>query len=356
MAIYIGNIFFICLYWFIHNDFKYNKRKTIPSTGLFVFFIAIQLILLLSMRAKTIGIDTISYYNRFHSYSSMSWADIFHDDRQELGFSALIKIISYFTDDYQLLLLCSAILTIVPIAIIINKYSSNVFLSFLLFICFGYFGFMFSGIRQGIAYGFIVYSYKFIRERKLLPFLLTIYLASLFHKSAFVFFPAYFIACLKIDKYTIAAYGILWIIAFAFKNTIYNLFENNFYNTVSDAYGIKSTGAFMWTVMMNIIAITGIILNASLREKDRNYTQFVNIMSIGAICTLFTSIGTNTKRISGYYCIFLIFLIPRITDVFENKTVKCFVNVILTIAITGMFIWSFTENEYKIIPYKFYFE
>lgn len=356
MAIFIGNIFFICLYWFMYNEFRGNKRKTIPSTGLFVFFIALQMILLLALRAKEIGIDTHSYYGRFYKYADMSWGDIFADSYQEVGFSILIKLIGSYTENYQWLLAACAVLTIVPISIVITKYSPDAFLSFLLFICFGYFGFMFSGIRQGLAIGMLVYSYRFIREKKLIPFLIVVFLASQFHHSAIAFLPAYFIAGLKIDKYSVVFWVALWVLTFAFKNQIYDFMEKTLFSTVDNIYKSNVTGAYMWNIMMTIIAIIGIIANYTVTEKNRNFEQFVNLMSFGAILTLFTSIGGNAKRLSEYYCVFLIFLIPGIKDRFKDKTTKKIICVLLAILVIGMFAWSFTVDEYRIIPYKFYFE
>lgn len=355
MAIFIGNICLIYLYWFLQNGLKGIDRKNTSVGNFFVLLISLQLILLLALRGENIGIDTRSYISRFYKYGNMSWKDIF-DNHQEIGFSVLLKSVNYFTDNVQWMLVASAFLTIVPISIIIKKYSSNIFLSFLLFIAFGYFGFTFSGIRQGIAMGILIYSYSYIRDKKLVLFLITVFLASLFHSSAIIFLPAYFVSQIKINKYSIVAISLSWFFVFVFKSHIYSFFETRFFSTPDNFYKLKQTSAYMWTIMMNVIAVVSIIISKEITKKNKYFEQLVMLMCTGSILTLFLAIGSNAKRISEYYCVFLILLIPEMNNAFVNPMLKSTINIMISIAVLGMFLWSINLNEYRIIPYKFFFQ
>lgn len=55
-------------------------------------------------------------------------------------------------------------------------------------------------MRQGIAIGICIYSFKFIKERRLLPFLLLMYIALGFHKTSIVFIPAFWIVKIPMNS------------------------------------------------------------------------------------------------------------------------------------------------------------
>lgn len=60
-----------------------------------------------------------------------------------------------------------------------------------------YFSIWFAAIRQVIAIGLVLCSYRFIKESKLIYFLLFVAIAFLFHKSALVALPCYFLVSHK---------------------------------------------------------------------------------------------------------------------------------------------------------------
>src|SRR5699024_3795956 len=73
-------------------------------------------------------------------------------------------------------------------------------LSFYLFATFGIFHFSLSGYRQSLAMIGVVISLKFIKQKNVFKFLLTIFLASLFHQSVLVFIIIYPISQIEISK------------------------------------------------------------------------------------------------------------------------------------------------------------
>ena len=55
-------------------------------------------------------------------------------------------------------------------------------------------------MRQGMAMGILLFSFKYIKERKLLMFLFTIYIAAGFHTSATVFIIAYWVVMIPMNS------------------------------------------------------------------------------------------------------------------------------------------------------------
>ena len=74
------------------------------------------------------------------------------------------------------------------------RYSRNVALSLLLFYGMYFFLYETTALRQGVAFCFTLYSLRYIVERKVLPFCICIAFGFLFHSSALLFLPAYWVA------------------------------------------------------------------------------------------------------------------------------------------------------------------
>ncbi len=74
--------------------------------------------------------------------------------------------------------------------------------------------FMFSGIRNAISISILIFSIPLLQKRKLLPFILCMLLASLFHKTAFVYFPMAYLVSSNKDMTRSELY--VWCGVFAF--------------------------------------------------------------------------------------------------------------------------------------------
>lgn len=356
MTVFVLNFFSICLYAIIYD---FIKKKYGKSQIVFVFLMVLitaQMCALLALRSVEIGIDTRAYLNRFNRYKLLTLSKIFRDDFQEHGYSLLIKIIAVVYDNFNFFLTCVSLITIPLVVVSVAKLSKKPFLSLLIFIAFDYYAFMFSGMRQGIAYALCILSFLCIQNKKPVKFILLVLLAAQFHKSAYIFLPAYWIANVKINRYTLAGWGLLFIIVVIFKNKFYDLVENGLYRTVDHAYEAKNTGAFM--LLVRQFAIAGVMLFFAGKNSlsSINYNRFTMLVCAGAILSVFATIGGNAQRAANYYCMFLIFGIPELLDSLDDSMVKRVVNVTVIVGILAMFIYSLACDAYEIMPYRLFIE
>ena len=272
---------------------------------------------------------------------------------QEHGYSLIIKGTALLYDNFDFFKIIVAVISIVPIVVTILKCSKNPFLSLLIFIAFDYYAFIFSGMRQGIAYALCILSFLCIQNKKPVKFILLVLLAAQFHKSAYIFLPAYWIANIKMNRYTLAGLGLVFIVAVIFKNKFYDLVENGLYSTVDHAYEAKNTGAFTLLVRQFVIAVAMLFfVGKNEFECISNYNRFTMLVCTGAILTIFATIGSNAQRAANYYCMFLIFGIPELLDNLEDSMVKRIVNYTVIVGVLAMFMYDIFTDGYKIIPYK----
>lgn len=172
----------------------FNKR------GLFLVF-ALILVLFASLRYG-IGLDFFSY-----EYLYLRLQDSFLDeikfglDNQEVGFRIVGSILKKIGLTYHQYLIVFATLNIYFIVQICKKYSKNPTFSLLLFFCFYYLTWTFSGIRQGviIAIG-MYYLLTCIDKNKTIKFIIIVILLSLIHSSALMLLVLYYLSRINYDK------------------------------------------------------------------------------------------------------------------------------------------------------------
>ncbi len=74
---------------------------------------------------------------------------------------------------------------------LILRYSVNPAMSLIVFLTLGLYAFSFSGLRQTLALAVIMCTYPYLKEKKLLRFILCVVVAALFHRTALIFLVAY---------------------------------------------------------------------------------------------------------------------------------------------------------------------
>ena len=98
-----------------------------------------------------------------------------------------------YSNDPQLLIFTTALITNVLIVITLYKYSRMIELSLFVFIASGMYTVSMNGIRQSLAAAIIFAATKYILDGNFKKFLLVILLASTIHQTALIFIPIYFI-------------------------------------------------------------------------------------------------------------------------------------------------------------------
>ena len=151
----------------------------------YAYCICLSVIFLLSTLRWENGTDWTSYYDYFHLVG-----ENVDSGYMEPGFTWLCYL-DYNYLNYTLHLGILAFLSIVPVAIRIRQYSA--FPLFALLIWFSViFAHMFP-VRQTVAVSLFVFSWKYIQERRLIPFICTMALAATFHVTVLVAVPIYFL-------------------------------------------------------------------------------------------------------------------------------------------------------------------
>lgn len=185
---------FVLIIAFIGGNTNHVNRSLLLSFSIIFLFLALR---------YDFGNDYMNYYNYFDEVHRLSLRDMFSIETirnpaiLEPGYTWINRLVPHFF----VLLAILALFTVYTYYKYMSLYLQPSVIWFALFIYLFSPSLMLvhsSAIRQSIAICFFIFSIQYLIERSFLKFLLIILLASLFHRSALVLIPLYFIATPKI--------------------------------------------------------------------------------------------------------------------------------------------------------------
>jgi len=260
-----------------------------------------------------------------------------------------MKFIAIFTESKQIFLTIIAALSIFPVGRLIYKYSSMPFLSFTIYISFNFYAFIFSGLRQALAFSLVYISYDFIMEKKPAKFLITIILAILFHNSALFFLPAYVISNVKLSKVKLLISIISFIVIYIFRAPIMSFVTSYIF----EDYDVVESTSIQWLLLSLLIYGGCLLFYKNTVEKNPQSNGLYILVGFGIYLMLFATVATNAMRIANYYYVFSILLIPEVISALKNKKLAVFVSYVLIIGLIILMLMFLINDGYNIVPYLF---
>lgn len=331
-----------------------SKGKKYNKTCIIMFFTI--LILLLAFRSIETGTDSKAYYITFNNISNLQFGNLLHySDKEEFLFYVLNKIVVLIGGDFQCFLLVCSLISILPLLFLYKKEVNNSILMISLFLIVAPFSIFFSGIRQSLALGIVAIAYKFIKDKKIIPFLLLIVIASYFHKSAIfclILYPLYHVKIT--NKWLIFIIPIMAFL-FLFREQIFSIILQFISTSFYEAYNyIKPTGAFSILILLSLFAIYTYLL-PDKTKLDKNYIGLRNFLLMAICIQFFASINSQIMRINYYLLLFIPLLIPKVKEKCKDGNIKL-VNLIefvmIVFFISSFFYKGFTDNDVlNIFPY-----
>ena len=346
---YVLNILLILLAWALpaakasgYGSSEETERKKAKWTCIVG---AVNWILLSGLRAYSIGADTENYYKSFQNANSVSWhtlwnrffakyftmADIPYKD---VGFSVIQKLFRNITDNYTIWLIFIAVVFTVPMAIYIYKYSKNACISWILYSTLFYSFFALTGHRQTIATAIVVWGgLELIKRRKLIPFLLLVAVGYTIHASVCCMIPFYWLSQIKVTRMKLWGYLAIIIGSFVLRNQLLALLQAIVGYEGYQQYEGASAGAFMFLLFAMVIYVVGFWDSISLSDNPV-LNMSVNALMIAAAFSPLLLINPSMMRVVQYYSIFMLFIIPDLSLVFDKKGQNTFLLIVSVIMIT----------------------
>ncbi len=321
---------------------KTNKKHRILFISIIILFILAQ-----GLRSFSVGVDLIAYEPIFVTNSVSSLKEIISERKAEWLFYIINWLVSLLGGNFRTILFVVSISIFIPLAIIIFKYSKMPYLSLLLFIFLDLFAFSLSGLRQTMAIGATLISFIYIKKRKILPFIILVAVACLFHKSAFVFFLAYPIYHFKLNKNNYIFLIIIAIPIFILRKEIV-LTLGKFYNSF---YEVGETGAYNFMLMLIAFFLASLVI--LVKNNINESGGLINLLYAAIIIQFFSSYSLVVNRFNFYYYIYLILLIPELIVNLERYSYRFIFEAFVIIFLGIMFFYKIKDNVMGVYPYTF---
>lgn len=351
MAVYIGYLILagIQMPLFYRKEELGSRRFNRKA---YLAVCCIELIFLAGLRGYTVGADTAVYLQAVDFYSGRSLPDLITAKPPEklafeAGYTAFTKLSVMLGLGKTGLLFAVASILYIPIFRSVSRHSEYPYLSILCYFAFGMFSYSLGIFRQMIAISILLCGWRYVEERKILPYMLTVALAVSFHSTALVAFALYFL-------YGIRWKRIIWLLPaleiglLVFGRQIIMLAIRllpQYADYIGSQYDL-SGGSYKMLFLLNAVLLACILF----RQKDSRRDDMVICALVLAVCV--QSVGYSMAifgRMVPYFSTYLIFAIPNILKSVEKK----FRPYCIAAAVAGLALLVYMEfngNQY-VTPY-----
>lgn len=284
------------------------------NRGLYLTVCFFLLFFIIAFRHPSMGIDLhygtdYGYLGAYEYFAGNSWKVALSKglfQHYELGYVVYNKIISYFSDNYQMLLISTTAITFVPVFSVINKESEDPLLSIVVYLGLSSFLMVFSALRQTIAISLLFSTIPLIRKKRFYLQLFIVLVAALFHKTALVFLIAYSAYHIRIQPALRFHTLYFLIILYCLSSFVFPLFTR-----IYGAYSIDNNGSNTLFIVYVFIYYLCFII-----DTEGEYNGLLNLFFIACCLMCFEHLNNVVSRIAMYFEMPLILLLSA---VFKNK-------------------------------------
>lgn len=367
-------IFLIPFFLLIYLLFKDDKFENNDSKNLLKF---IGFILIIAAGGRYfVGADYPIYKSMYEEGFPLytTYADVwnkatFQENSMEIEWAYVLvnKIffdlgLPYYAVTFFVTISCFLIIYRVT-----HKYSYFPALSYFYYFMPTYFIAECGQMRQALGGMITLLAIQFIFERKLLKFLLIIFIALGFHKSTIIFIPAYWIILLPFNakKWLIFLVASVLLAPFEIYNYFGGAVESFMPQDVSNAYTGYSNDTYYGNDMktgfadvINWFFIIILIIFDKVGERKVYYYEYFRNLAFFGFCMFYIFRGNEifaTRLPAVYFVMAGFFMIPSVIQVLEDRY-KNLMKLIFLFYFLGFFVLfsmgnakrgSFTWDRYK---------
>jgi hypothetical protein len=355
------------------------NRVSDKNKRLLVCIFAVLLgVIIPGLRDKSFDNDTYNYANIFIEINNQSYSSRLAAIGKGNGYDILCRFVGLFSNDPQVMIFFSALITYIGIAVFIYHTSENVMLSWLYFIGLGHMFTTMNIARQMIAVMLMMNSFLMITKGKTKQALMLGVIAFLIHKVSLVFVVIYIVSFYlrRYNSYRALVLVIVGMICVSLLSMPIIGFIVNRFLPAYRWYFNKAGGLnyFRADVALRVISYVGfdLILLLFALNEHKNATRNINMdssetlfernylnnMYICAIC--FASLlsytypfDINVMRLEFYFAILIVSFIPRYIYSYSKRNTRLALVVLSLIGSAIVFYFRIGASEQA---FKFFWQ
>ena len=326
------------------NAWMLTIKKNSQDSVLSIFFFL--LLMLLVLRHETIGRD-LSNYKIIFGYSARGLRYVF-DSWQEVLFKLYNWIVFQVTDNYQIYLVITATITVLPIAYVYLQDRAHGYMKIAMFVNMSTFIMLFSGLRQSMAMAAGMLAYCCVRDRKIGKFLLWATIAALIHHSGFMVFFIYPLYHMELRKKHMLVVVPLMVGIYVFNRQIFGGITK-LLGSITDKYEatMTSTGAYGSLILFVIFVIFAHVVTDRNR-CDGETKGLLNFLLMTVAIQCFAPLHDTAMRMNYYFIVFIPIALGRCISRCKHsmRQVVTAAEVIISLFFTALF-FATTYRSYQ---------
>ncbi|WP_077214401.1 EpsG family protein [Bacillus dakarensis] len=303
-----------------------SNISSIKPNKLMIFMVMLTIVLVSGLR-RNIG-DTY-FYRHIYDSNEFTWEYVL--SQKDIGFGIMQMLLQQISDDSQIMVFITALITNVLIIIVLYKYSRLPELALYVYITSGMHIVSMNGIRQFLAAAILFTATKYLFEGDFKKYALIILFASFFHQSALILIPIYFIVRRKAwtgTTFMMLLLAIVFTLGFdKFSQILFGAIEDT---TYGDYESSSEGGANIIRVM---VYAAPVILAYFGREKLRIiFPQGDYIVNMSLLAVVFMIIATQNwifARFTIYFGLYQLILISWVPKLFTENSQRLVYYLIL---------------------------
>lgn len=334
--------------------FKTHKIKRVYIEYILLFLSMCPFILISGLR-YAVGCDY--FFTYIPIFENINAGMSFSDVATEPAFFILNKIISVLGGGTVWLFLITSAIIISLFWISFYQNSENLVISILMFFCAESFFISMAYVRQFISISIAFYCFKYIKEKKLVKYIIGIIIATLFHTSGVMFLPLYFIQFIKISPLILGLIlSLSYILDKYIASFLYFIIEKMPYSKYIGSVYQSSHRTYPAKLIMYLVIF---VIACFLYKKYKDDNFYIFMLNLTTIIVFFAShfnIIPQVDRIMFAFDVVLILFVPYIIKRINNKWLRQVVTVaIILVCSVVTYNNVVTEVAHGVIPYRFVF-
>jgi len=317
--------------------------KPTEKSSAYLLTTTLLLFVIIGLRDITVGIDTLSYVDDFKYYCYLNWPEIYSDalTHKEPVFHLVVGLISRVTHWYPAYLMFWALFPTIALYSFfkdeLKRHKIVILLAIIVLFNLGIITFFQAGIRQTAAMSILLLAsrnlpkidnarfFSFIKDYHFYLFLLGLFAAYCFHHSAIIFILAVFLKDIKVRWwYMFIPVGIYIISSYIQLDYLTQaallVFNDNQYGQYGTSY--ESELNLSGFIMQLIIFYICFIPRKKLIKQDMHNQILYNFAILGLVFASLTLLIAEMYRLSFYWSMFYVLLLPRALDAYSNRTFR----------------------------------
>lgn len=348
--------------YFLIGLIEINNKKKTEYSKIFALISLFPLFVLTAFRDVRVGNDTIAYVHTYNILSYISnFKDIFLYSRMEPGYIFINYIFAITGAEYICMQIFISGFIYYSLFRFLSRYSVNIGLSCIIFLGMRMFCGPMNVVRMWIALAILLFALDYFIQSKIYKANILIILAMTFHYSALIFLALNFtnsklntrnVIIIILTSVAIALAGKSFFDVATGSVGLYQGYLDSKYFNYDDNIAIYLT-------LLIDITLTGLYFFLFKIEKI-NYSKtliifvYLSIFSVGLDIIGLTN--TIMTRISGYFYISWMILIPIAVNYIKKANIKLLIYCCLAIGFLAQFlvVMIFRPTWNGVVPYVWY--